>query len=159
MPFYEYKVVPAPERAPKVRGLKGTAKFAAGLETLMNELAQDGWEYLRAESLPDEEKKGLMGGKEIVTRNILVFRRELYFEDATEEAPAVEEAPAPRTPPLTLSRRTEPTAAVRSDPQAEADEAADMDSIYSGAQADPEDPAPTERRPLVADRKGQGVDF
>jgi len=159
MPFYEYKVVPAPERAPKVRGLKGTAKFAAGLETLMNELAQDGWEYLRAESLPDEEKKGLMGGKEIVTRNILVFRRELYFEDATEEAPAVEEAPAPRTPPLTLSRRTEPVAPVRSDPQAEADEAADMDSIYSGAQAEPEEPAPTERRLLVADRKGQGVDF
>jgi hypothetical protein len=28
MPFYEYKVVPAPERAPKVKGLKGAAKFA-----------------------------------------------------------------------------------------------------------------------------------
>jgi hypothetical protein len=63
MPFYEYKVVPAPERAPKVKGLKGAAKFAQGLESLMNELAQDGWEYQRAESLPDEEKKGLMGGK------------------------------------------------------------------------------------------------
>jgi hypothetical protein len=30
MPFYEYKVVPAPERAPKVKGLKGPAKFARG---------------------------------------------------------------------------------------------------------------------------------
>jgi hypothetical protein len=159
MPFYEYKVVPAPERAPKVKGLKGTAKFAAALETLMNELAQDGWEYQRAESLPDEEKKGLMGGKVIVTRNILVFRRELYFEDAAEDAPAVAEAPAPRTPPLTLSRRTEPMAPVRSDPQADADEAADMDSIYSGAQMNPEEPSTPERRPLVADRKGQGVDF
>ncbi len=117
MPFYEYKVVPAPERVAKVKGLKGVAKFAHGLETLMNELAQDGWEYQRAESLPDEEKKGLMGGKEIVTRNILVFRRELYFEDAAEDAPAVAEAAAPRTPPLTLSRRTEPVPPVRSDPQ------------------------------------------
>jgi hypothetical protein len=62
MPFYEYKVVPAPERAPKVKGLKGAAKFASRAGGLMNEYAQDGWEYQRAESLPDEEKKGLMGG-------------------------------------------------------------------------------------------------
>jgi hypothetical protein len=60
----------------------------------MNELAQDGWEYQRAESLPDEEKKGFMGGKEVVTRNILVFRRELYFEENAEDTPA--EAPARR---------------------------------------------------------------
>jgi hypothetical protein len=98
MPFYEYKVVPAPERAPKVKGLKGPAKFAQGLESLMNELAQDGWEYQRAESLPDEEKKGLMGGRETVTRNILVFRRELYFEENAETIPA-EVRPQPRPSP------------------------------------------------------------
>jgi hypothetical protein len=63
MPFYEYKVVPAPERAPKVKGLKGAAKFASALEALMNELAKDGWEYQRAESLPDEEKKGFMAAR------------------------------------------------------------------------------------------------
>jgi hypothetical protein len=33
-----------------------------------------------------------------------------------------------------------------------------MDDIYAGAEATTEEPAPT-RRPLVADRKGQGVDF
>jgi hypothetical protein len=153
MSFYEYKVVPAPERATKVRGLKGAPLFAHGLETLMNELAQDGWEYLRAESLPEEEKKGLMGGRETVVRNILVFRRELYFEDNTEEAPLAQAAP-----PLTLSRRADPEEPARADPQVEADATADMDEIYSGAQAAPEEPAPT-RRPLVADRKGQGVDF
>jgi hypothetical protein len=142
----------------KATGGKANPKAVNEIVT-MNELAQDGWEYQRAESLPDEEKKGLMGGKEIVTRNILVFRRELYFEEASEEAPAVEEVRATRTPPLSLSRRTEPAAPVRSDPQAEADAAADMDSIYSGARMDKEEPAPTERRPLVADRKGQGVDF
>jgi hypothetical protein len=95
MPFYEYKVVPAPERAPKVKGLKGAAKFASRAGGLMNELAQDGWEYQRAESLPDEEKKGFMGGKEVVTRNILVFRRELYFEDTAEHSPP---RPGPRRP-------------------------------------------------------------
>ncbi len=160
MPFYEYKVVPAPERTPKIKGLKGTAKFASGLEGLMNELAQDGWEYQRAESLPEEEKKGLMGGRETVTRNILVFRRELYFEENVEETPVEQPAPAP----LTLSRRAEPEpepnpqTAVEPGPFADADAAADMNDIYAGAQASPEEPAPT-RRPLVADRKGQGVDF
>jgi hypothetical protein len=158
MPFYEYKVVPAPDRAPKVKGLKGAAKFASALEALMNELAKDGWEYQRAESLPDEEKKGFMAGKEVVTRNILVFRRELYFEDTAEDTPAEARAAAP----LTLSRKVEPQVAPEtaepSGPFAEADAAADMDDIYAGAEATTEEPAPT-RRPLVADRKGQGVDF
>ncbi|MDG4648090.1 DUF4177 domain-containing protein [Roseibacterium sp. SDUM158017] len=97
MPFYEYKVVPAPERLPKVRALKGPARFAHALETLMNELAQDGWEYLRAETLPEEERKGLTGRIE-VTRNILVFRRELYFEE-TGDAGSHQATAAPETPP------------------------------------------------------------
>jgi hypothetical protein len=156
MPFYEYKVVPAPDRAPKVKGLKGPAKFAQGLETLMNEYAQDGWEFQRAESLPEEEKKGLMGGREIVTRHILVFRRELYFEENVEQSPV--EAPA--SAPLTLSRRAEPDPepTIEPGPFADADAATDMEDIYAGVEGGPEEPAPT-RRPLVADRKGQGVDF
>jgi hypothetical protein len=165
MPFYEYKVVPAPDRATKVKGLRGAPLFAHGLESLMNELAQDGWEYLRAESLPDEEKKGLMGGRETVIRNILVFRRELYFEEAADPVAAVEDAPAP----LTLSRRTEPEAPPRAPeppempPETTGD--SDLDRIYAGAEMDPDEPAPARpdtpqtRRPLVADRKGQGVDF
>jgi hypothetical protein len=118
-------------------------------------MAQDGWEYQRAESLPDEEKKGFMGGKEVVTRNILVFRRELYFEENAEDTPA--EA---RAAPLTLSRRVEPDRrpTIEPRPLRRADAAADMDDIYAGAEATTEEPAPT-RRPLVADRKGQGVDF
>ncbi|MGP1358671.1 DUF4177 domain-containing protein [Roseicyclus sp.] len=135
MPFYEYKVVPAPERAPKVRGLKGCPKFAHALETLMNELAQDGWEYFRAESLPDEEKKGLMGGKEIVTRNVLIFRRELYFEEPGEDAPAPQ--PEARAP-LSL---TTPAPAAEA-PLAPAGEP----------------PPQFGRRPLVAERKEPGQD-
>jgi hypothetical protein len=140
MPFYEYKVVPAPERAPKAKGLKGAPKFAHALETLMNGLAQDGWEYFRAESLPDEEKKGLMGGREIVTRNVLIFRRELYFEEPAETAPSAQPAaqPAVREPVLTLSpeTRAEP-------PLAPAEEA----------------PPQFGRRPLVAERKEPGGDY
>jgi hypothetical protein len=123
----------------------------------MNEYAQDGWEYQRAESLPDEEKKGLMGGREIVTRHILVFRRELYFEESVEQSPV---EPEPAAAPLTLSRRAEPDPepTIEPGPFAEQDAAAAMDDIYAGPKARSGEPAPT-RRPLVADRKGQGVDF
>jgi hypothetical protein len=69
----------------------------------------------------------------VVTRNILVFRRELYFEDTAEETPAAARAAAP----LTLSRKVEPQVAPEtaepSGPFAEADAAADMDDIYAGA--------------------------
>jgi hypothetical protein len=40
----------------------------------MNELAQDGWEYLRADTLPAEERSGLTS-KTTVYHNLLVFRR------------------------------------------------------------------------------------
>ncbi|MFT3689490.1 DUF4177 domain-containing protein [Paenirhodobacter sp.] len=77
MQSYEYKVVPAPVRGEKERGLKtGAERFAHTLSQLMNELAQDGWEYWRAETLPAEERSGLTS-KTTVFHNLLVFRRVL----------------------------------------------------------------------------------
>lgn len=102
MPFYEYKVVPAPEKAPKAKGLKGPAKFAFALETVMNTMGADGWEYHRAETLPDEERKGFTG-RVSVTRNVLIFRRELVFEETTslteEPAAAAHAASEPEPEP------------------------------------------------------------
>jgi hypothetical protein len=75
MPVYEYKVVPAPLRGRKAKGVKGTeARFAHALESAMNDLAAEGWQYLRAETLPCEERTGLMRHS---TRDlhVLVFRR------------------------------------------------------------------------------------
>jgi len=77
MQSYEYKVVPAPVRGEKARGLKTAPdRFANALATLMNRLGQDGWEYLRAETLPAEERAGLMRHT-TVYHNVLVFRRPL----------------------------------------------------------------------------------
>ncbi len=87
----EYKVVPAPEKARKHRGLKGAALFAHSIETLMNELAADGWQYVRADTLPQEERAGLTS-KTTTYRNLLVFQREIAPE-AAEPRPA----PAPET--------------------------------------------------------------
>jgi hypothetical protein len=91
MPIYEYKVIPAPRRGEKTRGAKTTAdRFAHALTQVMNELGRDGWEYLRADTLPCEERVGLTG-KATAFQNMLVFRRATGAETSHTEAPA----PAP----------------------------------------------------------------
>ena len=78
--MFEYKVIPAPSRGSKAKGVKGTqARFANTLQTLMNELGADGWEYQRADTLPVEERQGLTG-KATSYQNMLVFRRALNSE-------------------------------------------------------------------------------
>jgi hypothetical protein len=77
MPQFEYKVIPAPRRGEKVKGAKTTEdRFAAALMRVMNELGADGWEYLRADTLPCDERSGLTGTKTSF-QNMLVFRRGL----------------------------------------------------------------------------------
>lgn len=93
MPKFEYKVVPAPMRAERVRGIKGTnALFANTLAAIMNNLGRDGWEYQRADTLPCEERSGFTG-KTTTFQNMLVFRRELEAQvERTEGAPHIEPA-------------------------------------------------------------------
>lgn len=86
MPKYEYKVVPAPKKPGKIKGVKGTDnKFAAELAGLMNEFGADGWEYQRTDTLPCEERQGLTG-RTTTFQNMLIFRRNLDF-DTTEIPP------------------------------------------------------------------------
>lgn len=104
MPSYEYKVVPAPSKGRKARGVRSPEdRFALSVETVLNEMGEEGWEYLRAELLPSDERSGLTG---TVTnwRNVLVFRR-LRAEDAGAfqpqilEIPTAPPDPAPAIPP------------------------------------------------------------
>ncbi|MEM9580820.1 MAG: hypothetical protein AAF891_09045 [Pseudomonadota bacterium] len=77
MTRFEYKVIPAPLRGKRGKGVKGhDGKFAFALQGLMNDMGLDGWEYQRAETLPSEERSGLTG-RTTVYRNMLVFRRPL----------------------------------------------------------------------------------
>lgn len=86
---YEYKVVPAPMRGLKARGIKTAEdRFANALQTAINEFAADGWEYLRADTLPCEQREGFMS-KTTVYQNMLVFRR------TNEATKAVMRAPEP----------------------------------------------------------------
>ena len=89
MQRFEYKVVPAPRRGEKARGVKTSEdRFALALATLMNALGREGWDYVRADTLPLDERSGLTGTKTSF-QNMLVFRRVL---EEVAEAPA----PSPR---------------------------------------------------------------
>ncbi len=101
MPSYEYKVVPAPKRAKPVKGLrKGEERFARTLTELMNELGAAGWEYMRADALPVEERSGLTS-RVTVYQNVLVFRRprDTAAGDTASDANTVIETPTPAEPP------------------------------------------------------------
>lgn len=75
MPVFEYKVVPAPTKGLKAKGVrKAEDRFSYALQELMNDLSREGWEYQRAETLPSIERSGLTGST-TEWRNVLVFRR------------------------------------------------------------------------------------
>lgn len=82
MPRFEYRVVPAPKSGLKAKGVRSNEdRFAHALESLMNELGAQGWDYVRADTLPAEERQGLTG-RTTVYQNMLVFRRETELAQA-----------------------------------------------------------------------------
>lgn len=103
---FEYKVLPAPARGQRGKGVKGAdGKFANALEQLMNQMGRDGWEYQRAETLPSEERAGI-ASKTTVFRNVLVFRRPIEtdvdaFEPKLLDAPTAEDQPQEDRSPAT----------------------------------------------------------
>ena len=98
MPRYEYKVVPAPAKGRKARGVKTPeGRFALAVEQVLNKMGAEGWEYLRADLLPSEDRSGLAGST-VNWRNLLVFRRAI--ETGTEAfQPQVVDAPDPTAEP------------------------------------------------------------
>lgn len=77
MPIYEYSVIPAPNRGAKAKDAKTPGdRFAAQMTEELNRMARDGWEFVRADVLPSEERSGLTG-RTTVYHNLLVFRRSL----------------------------------------------------------------------------------
>ncbi|PWJ19398.1 DUF4177 domain-containing protein [Jannaschia seohaensis] len=92
---FEYRVVPAPRKGEKARGVRsGEARFALALSRLFNRMGAEGWEYVRADTLPAEERVGLTG-KEVKYHALLVFRRALAPPVAAAPVQQVVQAPAP----------------------------------------------------------------
>lgn len=89
MSSYEYQVIPAPRKGKKARGVKGSeARFAHAMQDVLNEAGSEGWEYLRTDTLPSEERSGLTG-RTTVYQNMLVFRRPIA--DLSDEQRADDE--------------------------------------------------------------------
>ena len=83
MSNYEYKVVPAPLKGQRGKGIKGTdAQFANALQILMNENGAQGWEYQRTDTLPCQERSGLTR-RTTSFKNMLVFRRQQTIATTT----------------------------------------------------------------------------
>ena len=108
MQRYEYKVIPAPRRGEKSRGVKTTEdRFALALTSVMNDLGREGWEYIRADTLPVDERAGFTGGTKTSFQNLLVFRR--LIEAEVVAVRAVEETAAvPRLGPAEVPVGTAP---------------------------------------------------
>lgn len=88
MTAYEYTVLPAPDRGEKAKGAKTPAeRFALSLTEELNRMGAEGWEYIRAETLPTEERSGLTS-RSTVYHNVLVFRREIAVEQPASTASA-----------------------------------------------------------------------
>lgn len=103
MSKFVYKAVPAPTKGQKAKGVKSTEeRYALAMTDLLNEMASDGWEYVRAEMLPCEERKGLTR-TQTTYQNVLIFKRfmqaqrPMSLEVSAEDAPAVA-APAQPIP-------------------------------------------------------------
>ncbi|MEJ6395154.1 DUF4177 domain-containing protein [Gymnodinialimonas sp. 2305UL16-5] len=138
------------------------------MEDLMNDLAADGWSYLRADTLPQEERSGLTS-KTTTFRNLLVFQREIPTEPyvapqmqppvvATREpepVAAAETAPAPSEP------QTQPDPEAEPQPQRERDDAEES-PLFSALRATRESrvaPAAEDGKPLFPNRQGERVDL
>lgn len=75
---YEYRCVGAPERGKKRRGRMSRSDCVAqAMAELIAAEAADGWEYLRTDLVPVEEKPGWFGRAQEVHRGVMVFRRPL----------------------------------------------------------------------------------
>lgn len=119
MSNYEYKVVPAPKRAAKIKSAKsGDDRFAQTVETAINEMARGGWEFQRSESLPCDERKGLFS-RETIVHTVLVFRRELTETSSAARSLSAVDATAKKKAPSEPQIAAKPSHIGRDEPRLE----------------------------------------
>lgn len=108
MPSFEYKVVPAPKKGLKAKGVKSIEdRFANAMASVMNELAAEGWEYQRSDTLPCEERSGFRG-RSTTFQNILVFRRAIPAHPEQSEPVSTEPTAAAQAAPIAAAPATTP---------------------------------------------------
>ena len=106
---HEYLVLPAPRRAPRIKGVRDPAeRFAMAVSEVMNDAGREGWEYLRTDTLPMEAGGGWFSRPAAVPQELLVFRRPIEAaapaEEPAVEAPSFSRPGARRDPPAEPAR-------------------------------------------------------
>ncbi|MFV0410031.1 MAG: DUF4177 domain-containing protein [Paracoccus sp. (in: a-proteobacteria)] len=166
---YEYAAVPAPPRSDKGKGGKTPAeRYAATLADAINVMAAGGWEYLRAETLPSEERSGLTG-RTTLFHNLLIFRREIEPAVAAAPEPQAEArrepsiiTPPPLAPPKPTSQdpapRAVPREAARNEGPARAPERKPAPAPVIKAESPAKDskPSPVFSEPMRLSEKPKG---
>lgn len=113
MAQYDYRAIPAPTKGQKIEGVKAPeTRFAQTIEGLLNAQAAEGWEYMRSDVLPSDERAGLTSTQTIY-RTLLIFRRSTATpHDAADEViQAAQTAAEAASPGGTQQRRREPSLA------------------------------------------------
>lgn len=87
---YEFRVIPAPLKADRIAGLRTDSdRMAYAWTMLLNEMADDGWDYVRADTLPNDNSADLTGTAP-PTMTLLVFRRPFGLDSIVPGSPAAE---------------------------------------------------------------------
>lgn len=87
MERFEYKLVKAPQKSNRYDGLKKfDDKFAHTLMDVMNDVASEGWQFLRKEVMTETRRAGLFGRKTL-SHDYLVYRRQLRGNGLTLDDP------------------------------------------------------------------------
>lgn len=108
---YEYLVRPAPKRAKKNKAARNPAeKLALALTDIMNEMAEDGWEFVRSETLTVIEKSGVLSKASEYLESVLVFRRPKEGITASANVKMMERETNAREPSLS-SQTSKPDSA------------------------------------------------
>lgn len=113
MSYYDYKIVPAPKKAKKIKGVSGSGElFALTLNEAINEIARQGWEYYCSETLTAQTPGGWF--KRAVTEEqvVLVFRKPReHLSPRLASAPEITAESVPESrimEPLGAAARREP---------------------------------------------------
>jgi hypothetical protein len=142
---YEYRVVPAPKRLKRRKGVSSTTElFAATLAECINAEAAEGWEYVRAESLAAEEPAGWFRRAGVVEETMLIFRRRRMAPHVESGEPR-ETAEGPRRHALLARRGPAPQERQRAEPRAATEAHAPR----------PADAAPPLLRPVPRNGRGE----
>lgn len=113
MTGYNYKTVAAPRRLKKVKGVKGQDELLAhSVEELIAVEAAQGWEYLRADTFPVEERGGMFSKPAVTERAVLVFRKPVAVQSpqpVQRQAAPVQPVAAPAPQPATQQPQPAPS--------------------------------------------------